>query len=472
MAGQIRTCKSKGTMIRKVFFTCFLGLLMCHISNAQSTIANIKYEEAEAAFAQNDYQSTIDKLNEAEKLFGKVNPPILYLRIMAQDKILSANRLKDISLVAALVSDVKNYLANYDGIASIEDKYKEVYGISEDIKGYGVDEGIVKSASAGTVNAILAVASFYDRTDNPMKAIQWYKQAAAKGNVKAMAEIGNLYIELKEYALATEWYSKADLKQYPGAAYNLALLYNGYWNTQTIPDMAKAEKYFISTMEIFKNNPQNADAIYYMALLHDRGFGVEKNEQKALAYYKTAAEMGNVEAMYLTASHSYSFVDRDDLAKYRLAMNWYKKAAGLGSVKSMKRVGELFDDRGDFANALKWYKKIYDKYTINAAFNIANLYRFSMHGHVDLNEAVNWLKKVAESNDRELAPIAMSFIADIYSKEAPAQNHEEAFKWYKMAADQGFKDAIIKVIQMYNSGQGVSKDERLAEEWRKKYFEK
>src|SRR4051812_45608972 len=114
-------------------------LLICGTVTAQNNIAKLKYEDAEEAFNQDDYETALIKLNDAEKLFGKVNPPILYLRIMAQNQILDSKVLysddfNDILL--SLRKNVTKYLTDFENAPNNETKYREIYKVGEDLDRY------------------------------------------------------------------------------------------------------------------------------------------------------------------------------------------------------------------------------------------------------------------------------------------------------------------------------------------------
>ena len=109
--------------------TLLLWAIICSVNlnvSAQSGIAKIKYGEAEKEYADGNYTGTLDKLAEAEKLFGQINPPILYLRISAQYKVLLSQHPKNLNLAASLTTNTKTYLTKYDGVAALEEKFKEV----------------------------------------------------------------------------------------------------------------------------------------------------------------------------------------------------------------------------------------------------------------------------------------------------------------------------------------------------------
>ncbi|GGH06023.1 formylglycine-generating enzyme family protein [Sphingobacterium alkalisoli] len=113
----------------KKYLIILLTLLICSYTRAQSTVAKFKYEDAEKAFYNGDYQSCISLLDETEKLLGKSAPNILYLRILAESKILEVDPYTKYEQIEKLRSLCSQYLQNYD-IAGLEGKYRDVYELS------------------------------------------------------------------------------------------------------------------------------------------------------------------------------------------------------------------------------------------------------------------------------------------------------------------------------------------------------
>lgn len=58
-------------------------------------MADLKFEEAETAFNNQDYEITIKKLDEFDKLLGSIKDKSLYLRIISQDKMFEPDELYD-----------------------------------------------------------------------------------------------------------------------------------------------------------------------------------------------------------------------------------------------------------------------------------------------------------------------------------------------------------------------------------------
>ena len=109
------------------------GLLVFQMATGQNDLkAKLKYEEAEESFNKNDFSTTVSKLDEAEKILGKTNPKILYLKINSQFQLAEA----DFETVQSLKKNCDYFLNNYENITGIEDKFREVYKISSAIEKY------------------------------------------------------------------------------------------------------------------------------------------------------------------------------------------------------------------------------------------------------------------------------------------------------------------------------------------------
>jgi len=102
---------------------------------AQNTVAKFKYEDAEKAFYDGNYTNCISLLDETEKLLGKSAPNILHLKIMAQHKLFMANPKESYDRLEQLRNDCNVYLTKYD-IAGLEEKYRDVYEIQNDMDRY------------------------------------------------------------------------------------------------------------------------------------------------------------------------------------------------------------------------------------------------------------------------------------------------------------------------------------------------
>jgi len=97
-------------------------------------------------------------------------------------------------------------------------------------------------------------------------------------------------------------------------------------------------------------------------------------------------------------------------------------------------------------------------------FNQAKAY-FKKGNH---NEAVKWFKKAAEQGFAK----AQYSLGAMYAKgRGVGQNDNEAVKWLRKAADQGFAEAQYNLGAMYTNGRGVVQSDNEAVKWFKKAAE-
>ena len=143
-------------------------------------------------------------------------------------------------------------------------------------------------------------------------------------------------------------------------------------------------------------------------------FAVQKKAE-ALDWYLKAADRGNVHAMVrLGDAYRLGAVGTVDL---NAADNWYRRAAGTGSVEGERALGMAL-----------W------------------------RPHGDLAEAELWLRKAADQGDTPAECTLGSFVA--------REKHDAAggFAWYMKAAEQGDTSGQSEVGILYAAGVGVEKN--------------
>src|SRR6476469_1334873 len=106
----------------KKLFLFFCLVVLNATVHAQNAIAKIKYEQAEEAFAKEDYAVTLVKLDEAQKLLGATNPKILYLRLMAAKGIVASGKF-DWNLLESARKEAAYYIKQYSEMQGIEEKF-------------------------------------------------------------------------------------------------------------------------------------------------------------------------------------------------------------------------------------------------------------------------------------------------------------------------------------------------------------
>ncbi|MDR6764430.1 hypothetical protein J2Y38_004663 [Flavobacterium sp. 2755] len=104
---------------------------------SQNALAELKFEEAETAFNNGDYELTIQKAGEFENTLGGITDKSLYLRLVSQSKLFNAADFytseKQFTLYNSLAENIAKYLKATEN-NGLDDKFKEVYAIGENLK--------------------------------------------------------------------------------------------------------------------------------------------------------------------------------------------------------------------------------------------------------------------------------------------------------------------------------------------------
>jgi TPR repeat protein len=118
-------------------------------------------------------------------------------------------------------------------------------------------------------------------------------------------------------------------------------------------------------------------------------------------------------------------------------------------------------NQGDYATALRQFRSLADKGTL-AQYSLGLLYDGGSGVTENHAEAAKWYRKAADQGDA-LAQYRLGYLYD--SGSGVTENHAEAAKWYRMAADQGNDLAQYSLGLLYDSGSGVTRDPATAAKW-------
>lgn len=215
---------------------------------------------------------------------------------------------------------------------------------------------------------------------NHYATLEYLKKSLMKGeNTELYRKLGYMYENgygtAKDYDKAMKCYEKANAWREIG--------YMHYFGYGVPKNKDKANEYFAKcydiedckeVIEYFDSIERIAsgknlflgyseeNALYNLGLSYTEGKGVYQDYQKALHYYKEAADLGHRGA-YNNLGYMYDNgkgVARD----YSLAVRYYQKAADLGNATACNNLGSCYENgRGggvDKYKALKYYKKACD----------------------------------------------------------------------------------------------------------------
>lgn len=125
----------KKAILLALFLTAF-------VSQAQDAVTMLKFEEAEKAFNAGDFNTVLDKLDEVEEM-TQPTPKTLYLRILSLNNLFDGGKLFNNPEQFEQLQNLRNHTNTYlevMGNYELDDRFREVYQIGENLKDYPEDK--------------------------------------------------------------------------------------------------------------------------------------------------------------------------------------------------------------------------------------------------------------------------------------------------------------------------------------------
>jgi len=157
-----------------------------------------------------------------------------------------------------------------------------------------------------------------------------------------------------------------------------------------------AIKHWLPLAQSDEPTKDNADAMYNIGLLYMNGQGVKEDYKLAKQWFKRAAFYGSVDAAYnlgvLYMGRKFGFPSKKD------AMYWWKQAAEYGHTDSQYNLGVLLAyghaSKADPKSALSWWYKAATNGHKQSAFALAEAYTKGLFGlKKDEKLALFWQKR-------------------------------------------------------------------------------
>lgn len=218
------------------------------------------------------------------------------------------------------------------------------------------------------------------------------RQAEEARIARILFDDGIRYYEQKQEVHAAEYFRRAAEK---GNASGMFCLGKLYWNGKGVKqDRAKALAYFRKAAE-----NGNVEACVTLGWIYYNGEKnlVDKDLAMAEAYYRKASEEGDDKATYWLAD----ILFRQE--KYEQAMVCYKKAARMGDLPAMVRVGCMYRDGlssegKNYRKAMEWFKRAADQGDASAMSNISMMYEAGDGVPRSSTLAQEWYKRFEASS--------------------------------------------------------------------------
>jgi eukaryotic-like serine/threonine-protein kinase len=232
-------------------------------------------------------------------------------------------------------------------------------------------DDIIAAANRGDATAQNALGVKYAAGEDGLprddtKAVEWYQKSAQQGFAKAETNLGDMYFYgrgglAKSSDQALSWYLKAAQQDFPDAQYRLGFMY-------------------------------------------ERGIGADKDVQRAVKLYRSAASEGYADAENLLGillATGGDGVPQDDAE----AVVWYRKAADQGFAKAQKNLGDMyFFGRGvdkDYQQATTWYAKAADQQFADAQYRLGFMSEKGLGTQQSDQAAVDLYQKAARNGSVE-----------------------------------------------------------------------
>ena len=328
-------------------------------------------------------------------------------------------------------------------------------------------ESLENRANAGEPEAetLLALAlhsgTLLRRDD--AEALRLLRKAADQGFMAALESLGifsamGIGMGQPAPAEALEWYKKAAQQGSLDAATNIALMYAD--GTGIPKDPAQAMIWFRRAAE-----GGDATAQYNLALIYRRGKDVPQDDKESVRWLTAAADQ-NVVPAALDLAAFYLHPPDGTPADVARAIHYYKKAADLGSVPAMAKLGDIFangeEDKPDYEQAVGWYRKATEQGQPDAQFGLGLRYALGQGVPLDLNQALNLF--VAAANQGQ--PGAQYNLAIMYEegKGAPA-DQTRAMHYYHLSAERGMAQAQFHLGRLLAGRKESRADQVSAYKW-------
>ena len=186
--------------------------------------------------------------------------------------------------------------------------------------------------------ALTLVGELYNQglgvKQDPKRALEWYRLAAAQGDAHAMASLGLMAMDgrggAKDPKEGRRWLERAAAQGEPTASYNLALILLGSGT-----DDAKAAEHFRRAADA-----EIGPAQHDLGVLYLQGRGVGKDAGKAAEWFRRSADNGDLagEVEFAILLFNGNGVAKDEARAGR----YFLHAAARGNAIAQNRMARLF----------------------------------------------------------------------------------------------------------------------------------
>lgn len=347
-----------------------------------------------------------------------------------------------------------------------------------------------RGAEAGDPAAMRVTAYI---SDDPEDKFKWYKLSAEldKPGLNKQDSIKQTAINYacgkgteKDIAKAEEWLAKLDKDDENSARMEIAQITGeSSWMEQAAEsspmamvrmaedftlkaDFVNALKWYKKAARTKRKSKPNSWAVAAMSIIGDIYYigedGIDQSYSEAFKWYSRAAELGY------------------NMAKIKMTLMLYR---GLGTKQDLPQAFKNF-------SKISWTKENFGHFSPFRFNSVSRYYAAKMceNGEgctanpaeaLERYKVAGGLERIQSYESVRSIPRAIYKVADAYFLgEGTKQNFGKALKFYEKTFTQGdghtpyHREAVKKVMWMYELGEGIPQDKEKATEWRKKLDDK
>ena len=266
----------------------------------------------------------------------------------------------------------------------------------------------------------------------------------------------------QDYKTAEKWYKIAGKNTY--AQYSLAKIYldNKLQSSSEAEIQKNKEQAFILMKKSAER--KNAFAYYELGNMYAHGIGTNIDQDASDSAYKQAYSLFCEMTRKAT----------DDSILYRVgkmtldgigttksvekAIDWFKKAADLGNENAQYSLAKIYLEEKDFEkvnSAIKMLEKLAENNNMMAEYTLGSIYADYESQYYDLEKAIGYLERSAEQ-DNQFAEYKLGVIyAD---PEEPHYDLEKAISYLEQSVKQDNQFAEYKLGVIYADPEGLHYD--------------
>ncbi len=280
----------------------------------------------------------------------------------------------------------------------------------------------------------------YESDEDYVKAVKWFRRAAAQGEARAQYELGTCSRlgqgVPQDYAEAVNWYRMAAEQGCAEAQCDLGVCYEQGLGVPK--DFAEAVKW---TRKAAEQDDVTAQA--NLGLYYDHGKGVPQDYAVAVKWYRKAAEQGDAHAQFNLGSfydHGEGVAQDSSQAKH-----WYLKAAKQGHAQAQCNLGVCHAHDQQYDKAVFWFQKAAAQGDALAKCHLGDAHRLGLGVEKDIAIAAKFNREAATQG---LANGQYEFGKCLERGLGVEPSREDALDWYRKAAAQGHAEAKTALARL------------------------